>query len=141
MSTRRQWWDATIRSPAGGMSENEGDRDNDDEDFDDLGAGIDGYQPVDIQLVREVCPFIGDTLRTGGKDHREPVWFLSLGIACHTTDPVGTAHARSNGYHAHSETETDEKLAIARRDRKNNPKLGPPSCTTIKDAGVPQCVS
>lgn len=111
-----------------------------DDMADDLGAGI-NYAPADIDMVAKECPFIADTLATGGAGLSEPLWKYGLSIACHTTDPEENAHRLSSGHHAYSQSETDEKLAQAQRDRQHSKKMGPPKCGAISKAGALQCKS
>ena len=95
--------------------------DDDPELADNLEGGIADpvYAPADIEVVAKECPFIRNTLITGGRDHSQPLWFLTLGLACHTTDPDAVAAQVSNGYPNYSAKETANKLAILQRDRQS----------------------
>lgn len=111
-----------------------------DDMADDLGGGIgSAFQPVDIDAVARECPFIANALANHGAGLAEPLWKHTISIACHTTDPQGNAHLLSNGYHAYSQSETDEKLKQAQRDRQQNTNLGPPKCKTILTDGAVEC--
>lgn len=122
------WWNApTISSYAGG----EDDDGEDWSDTDSLGAGIDDHSPADIELVRKECPFIDNTINSGGAGYSQGLWFLSLGIACHTTDPLGNAQLFSKGYAAYEPTEVAEKLKELQLTRQRYSKIGPPKCLVI----------
>ena len=120
-----------------------GNLDADPEDADDLEAGIGNksFQPADLELVAKECPFIANTLVNHGKDYREPLWFLCMGLAAHSTDPTGMAHTLSSGHVAYSQSETDEKLATAQRARQQDAKLGPPRCASFHQAGASECAN
>ena len=112
------------------------------EQFSELSGGIKPeYQPSDIDDVAKNCPFIDETLKTGGAEHAEPVWFRTISLAARCTDPEGTAHRLSKGYEDYSPEETLAKLAQAQLARKNNPNLGPPSCKDISLAEASQCAT
>jgi len=95
------------------------------------------WPPTDINQVE--CPFIKETLNTGGKGNDEPLWHKTIALACHCIDPEQTAHRLSNGHGAYGAEDTTIKLKQAQLDRKNNHNLGPPKCITVKSAGATQC--
>jgi Domain of unknown function (DUF927) len=105
---------------------------------DDMALPKPEYPPVDIDMVAEVCPFIKDTLTDGGKDHPEPIWHDAIALACHVSDPEGTAHRLSRGHAKYTVEETDQKLATAQQARSLR-QIGPPLCATIFSHGVEQC--
>ena len=120
-----------------------GDQNVNPDDVDDLGGGIGAknFQPADIDLVALRCPFVAATLTNHGKDYREPLWFISMGLAAHTTQPSAVAHRMSSGHGSYSPSETDEKLAEAERARQASGSLGPPRCEAVNKAGATECNS
>ena len=114
----------------------------DGEIFTDLGAGIKTeYAPSDIDEVAKNCPFIAETLRTGGADLAEPLWKYTLSLASRCQDPTHTAHRLSSGHASYSPAETETKLGQSQQDRISNPSLGPPGCEAIRYAGASQCAA
>lgn len=103
------------------------------------GAAEYEYPPSDIDVVAEQCPFIKETLRTGGEGYDEPLWKYTISLAARCKDPEQTAHRLSSGHATYDPTETLDKLAQAQTDRRNNSNLGPPGCEAIHHAGATQC--
>lgn len=124
-----QWWN----TPTISSSRHTGTEDDEEDwsDTDSLGAGIDDYTPADIELVRKECPFIDNTINSGGAGYSQTLWFYTIGIAASTNDPIGNSHLFSKGYHAYSETEVNEKLKEVQQSRLHNAKVGPPKCLAI----------
>ena len=104
------------------------------EDERNMQGGGKVYAPVDIEVVRKECGFVDHTLNTGGTDASYYLWWLSLCLARHTTNPHAVAHALSNKYHSYSQSETTEKFKDAEKQNK-----GPPFCATIARHGATQC--
>ena len=86
---------------------------------------------------RKFVPFIKDTLADGGKNPPEPIWHDAIALACHVSDPEGTAHRLSRGHAKYTHEETDQKLATAQQARSLR-QIGPPLCATLNH-GVTQC--
>lgn len=117
-------------------------KDANPEDVDDLGGGVsNNYAPADIDEVAKECPFIKDTLDNGGAGYDEPLWKETINLACHTIDPEGTAQRLSSGHRDYDPAITLDKLAVAQRNRRQNPKIGPPRCATIQRTGSKVCAS
>jgi hypothetical protein len=116
-----------------------------DDPYDDLGAGIGGRQrwtPSVIEQVEAACPFIRDTRATGGADHDEPRWKLTISLATYFGEKSRQlAHEFSQGHDTYDPDETDEKFDQAEKDKESNPNLGPPKCTTIHETGATQCAT
>jgi hypothetical protein len=104
------------------------------EDERNMQGGGKVYAPVDIEVVRKECGFVDHTLNTGGTDASYYLWWLSLCLARHTTNPHAVAHALSNKHHSYSQSETTEKFKDAEKQSK-----GPPFCATIARHGATQC--
>ena len=104
------------------------------EDERNMQGGGKTYAPVDIEVVRKECGFVDHTLNTGGTDASYYLWWLSLCLARHTTNPHAVAHALSNKHHSYSQSETTEKFKDAEKQSK-----GPPFCATIARHGATQC--
>ena len=110
--------------------------------FTDLGAGLKPeYAPADIDEVAKHCPFINETLRTGGINHAEPLWKYTISLASRCEDPTQTAHRLSCNHANYSPAETEAKLGQSQQDRIANPSLGPPGCEAIKYAGAVECAA
>jgi hypothetical protein len=134
ISTPLQGWmtgDQSVQS----YDLNRGAGDDDEEGEDDLGGGIKDKTYHRSPIDELDCPFIKDTLRTGGKDYTQTLWFDCLGIAAATSDPEDAAKRLSCGYDAYNESETLEKLAELQRSRLLNSSLGPAKCATINQDG------
>ena len=100
-------------------------------DYDDLGKKRE-YAPANIDVVAKHCPFIRDTLKTGGEGNKEPLWNVSLALAARCNDPVGTAHRLSKDHTGYDPVATEKKLA-------QEHGAGPPTCDAIHKLNAPQC--
>jgi hypothetical protein len=89
--------------------------------------------PPSIDEVAENCPFIHETLKTGGSEHSEPLWKYSLALAARCEDPEAAAHRLSKGHAEYDPTTTEQKLG-------QNHGAGPPLCATIALL-APQCLT
>lgn len=110
-----------------------------EDDFEDernMQGGAKTYAPVDIEAVRKECGFADHLLNIGGADTSYYLWWLSICLARHTTNPHAVAHAFSNKHHSYNESETTEKLKDAEKQSK-----GPPYCATITKHGAAQCAT
>lgn len=107
---------------------------DDDDDFADEKAMQKGsFAPVDIEQVRKECGLVDRIINTGGAACSQTVWFYTLNLSSHTTDPHKVAHNLSKGYHSYSPTETDQELI--RVQKSNKP---PVLCKTFQRQ--PECV-
>lgn len=101
----------------------------------ELTAGIStGHDPIDIENVAQNCPFIFDTLKNGGKDWPNPLWFLTVGLAGHCIDPRPTAHRLSSGHPGYDPAATDALF-----DRLYQNGTGWTSCQTVEGTGYKGC--
>jgi hypothetical protein len=91
-----------------------------------------------VDEVAAACPFIRDTLATGGKDQPEPVWREALKVAYYCDDGLATAYKLSSGHADYSPTATEEKYGLIERDHGTG-KYGWPQCDTIWKMGAKQC--
>lgn len=108
---------------------------------DDLRSGK-IYNRAVIDQVAEDCPFIRETLDTGGANLKdEPQWHDMMALACHCVDPSVTAHRLCSGSQYYDHDGTEQKLEVAQRYREQNPTLGPPKCVALQGNGAPQCVT
>ena len=108
------------------------------DDNDDL-ALPKNFSAISIDEIGKNCPFVADTLASGGAGYAEPTWKHTIDIACHTSDPKDAAHRLSQGHIKYTADGTDDKLAIAQQQRALNPNLGPPLCATLHRNKVAQC--
>jgi Domain of unknown function (DUF927) len=118
MRDRLSRWPATITP--------EGKPNNRPPDInDDLTGGMKReYVPSDIDEVAKHCPFVKDTLDTGGAGYPEPLWKYSLALAARCKEPEATAHRLSKGHVGYDLVATENKLAQGHG-------AGPPACATI----------
>jgi hypothetical protein len=103
-----------------------------DENADLTGGMKKDYAPVSIDEVAKHCPFIRNTLDSGGANLvGDPQWHSVIALACHTTNPRETAHRMCNKSPHYSEEGTDAKFDTARLAREQRETIGPPKCAHI----------
>jgi hypothetical protein len=98
-----------------------------------------GAEPPPLAIAADViphCPFLLNTLRTGGKDRPEPQWRWALRCASFMEDGEKIAHKLSEGDDRYSVGETNRKFDEAVNAKE---KYGWPSCATIAGLGTPEC--
>lgn len=106
-----------------------------------LQAGID--KPITRVVptpIFEQCAFLGDALRDGGANYKNPLWNLSVLCTAFMENGDDYAHAISSGHEGYTAADTqalyDRKVADrAERD------IGYPSCSTIQGAGCKACAT
>lgn len=104
----------------------------------ELMSGIE-YDHVIIKIddvAKAGCGFIETTLKTGGKDHIEPVWRESLRVAAFCEDARATAHRLSHQHPGYTKDDTNAKFDEV---AKNAERVGWPQCATIARAGAHDC--
>jgi Domain of unknown function (DUF927) len=109
------------------------------DDNDDLLLQKKQYPLADFAAVQTFCEFLHNTSMTGGKQHNEAIWKQTVSLASFCENGRELAHSLSKGHGAYSQSETDFKYDQAETDKKNNPKLGPSKCSTLKALGVKEC--
>ena len=109
------------------------------DDNDELSTPRKEYELVDIDKVAEVCPFIKNTLATGGKDQSEPIWKVAVTLASYCVDGRNLAHKLSSGHEAYSPEETNFKYDQGEVDKEHNSRLGPTKCSVIHNYGATEC--
>ena len=108
-----------------------------------LSAGIDKFsdQKVAYAPIFKQCGFYKDALKTGGKDHRQPLWNLAVLGTTFMENGDAVAHAISKGHAQYSEVDTqalyDRKVA----ERSASGTLGYPSCEAIRGADCGVCAA
>lgn len=105
-----------------------------------LDAGLDLLPPtiIEIEDVARGCPFIDETLKTGGVGHSEPLWFESLKVAFYCKEGDEVAHELSDGHPTYTEKGTDDKYQQVVFSHANQ-QIGWPQCRTIYAAGSTWC--
>ena len=106
------------------------------------GHWLDGISP-DPYTLEEVavgCPFIQETLDTGGKGQREPLWFAAGHVAVFTAGGVEDYKKLSEGHENYSPADTEAKFSRILDDKRATDK-GWPRCETIENAGATQCAT
>jgi Virulence-associated protein E len=107
---------------------------------DDMMAGVGESgraRPRDIDKVALGCPFIADTLTTGGRYlSGDPIWHSTTQIAYYCVEPENTVVRLFEKNPYYTEEGAQQKLSIVRRARETNPKLGFPLCSTLESNGA-----
>src|SRR5215475_12330576 len=88
----------------------------------------------------QACPFVKKTLETGGKDHKEPLWFQAGHIAVFTAGSLDDYRKLSHGHARFSEADLEAKFRHI-LESKHTKDLGWPTCAAIQNAGATQCAS
>ena len=97
----------------------------------------------DLYTIEEVaagCPFVRETLATGGKGQHEPLWFDAAHVALFTAGGVEDFHKLSRGHGSYTNDETDAKFAHVLKSKLES-NLGWPRCQTFLNDGSAQCGS
>lgn len=106
-----------------------------------LGYGPKDFRRPTIEQVAAHCPFIEETLETGGIGQSQTLWFDAVTIACHCFDSSTTAHRLGDKHATYTHDSTEKKLAECQKYRQDNPNIGPPTCATIQRDGATQCAT
>jgi hypothetical protein len=103
----------------------------------ELGANLEPTK-IPVEAVIEVCPFIANTIATGGADRNEPQWFAAATVANFLEDGLVMFHAMSDQHPDYTLEATSEKYqqAAGKQGFKN---LGWPACQKIANSGSPEC--
>jgi len=107
---------------------------------DGLAAGMEILLPT-IEEIANGCPFLADTLATGGaSNNSNPIWLQTINISLFTQGGRATAHKLCQGHPNYSAADVD-----AFYDRQQGTQrardLGWPRCQTIASYGAPQCAT
>lgn len=108
-------------------------------DNDDLGAGVTQNKiEIRIEDVAQSCGFIARSLRDGGKDNPNPLWFLTATLASFVEDGRAALHAMSDKHPGYSPAETDALYdrVLVNRQKKDT---GWPSCDKFNTYGCTDC--
>lgn len=84
------------------------------------------------------CPFLQDALLTGGKDHAQPLWNLSVLCSTFLENGNAFAHKLSSGHAGYAADTTDALYARKERERADR-GLGWPSCAALAANGSTAC--
>ncbi len=104
---------------------------------DELGGGIESGMLSDLQLVKEHCPLIANTLASYGANLTgQPQWFLMAGIAQHTKEGLHDFYRLSVGNPYFKQEDADALFARVKKDGK-----GWIQCKTFKNAGCKECMT
>jgi hypothetical protein len=107
---------------------------------DELGGGIGGSAPINIDVAAQNCPFINEALTTGGAGYSNPLWFLTTCIATFAVDGRAAAHRMADGHSGYSQETTDE-LYDRVEEMKKVKDIGWPKCAKINASGYTGCAS
>lgn len=94
---------------------------------------------VSITSVAKACPFVMDSLMTGGANNAQPLWMLTTLMSTFMEDGEKVAHAMSDGHAGYTQESTDELWQRKLADKAKS-GLGYPSCKTIQGWGAKQCI-
>lgn len=112
----------------------------DPEDSLSCGLAMHDDTPLDFFSMVPECPFFLDAIQTGGKDHSQGLWHLSVLAATFCENGEKISHKLSNKYPTYTKEETqamwDRKVA----DRASR-GLGWPSCRSIEGEGSAFCAA
>lgn len=111
------------------------------DDANNLQAGVQkhGEFLVPISPVFKDCGFYRDALTTGGADHSQPLWNLSVLGTVFMENGNAVAHAISRGHDGYTAADTEALFNRKMAERAGG--LGYPSCSAIKDAGSTACAT
>ena len=109
---------------------------------DSLAAGLTTHDdtPLDFFSMAPQCPFFLDAIQTGGKDHPQGLWHLSVLAATFFKDGEKLAHKLSYKYPSYTKEETQAMWERKVADRAAR-GLGWPSCRSIESEGSKWCAS
>jgi hypothetical protein len=85
---------------------------------DDLGAGIEQHQLVNLDDAARECAFIREAITSGGRDYTNPLWNLTTLISTFTEGGRADAHRMGNKHPGYTQESTDEFF-----DRKDREKV------------------
>lgn len=108
---------------------------------DDLGANVETHKhDILIADVAKHCAFIARSLGTGGKDNRQPAWFLTASIASFVVDSRAVFHDLSRGHPDYTVEATDSIFDRVSNNQKAR-NLGWTSCEKVALSGAKECLT
>jgi hypothetical protein len=105
---------------------------------DDLAAGF--SQTIPLSAVERVCPWVANTVATGGSANTNPLWLASTNLSLFLDDSRNVCHKMAHGYVTYSQAETDA-LFDRQEETKLAKNLGWPQCRSIHNNGAPECAT
>jgi hypothetical protein len=104
----------------------------------DLGEGY--AQTYPLSAVERVCPWVANTVATGGAQNNNPLWLASTNLSLFLDDSRAACHAMADGYVNYTQAETDALFdrQWATQQARN---LGWPQCRSVHSNGAPECAS
>jgi hypothetical protein len=108
-----------------------------------LSEGIERVEmpPPDWEPLVKECAYFRDALKTGGKEHSQPLWHLTVLAATFLERGEKLAHRLGNKHPGYTPESTKAMWDRKMRDRQNNKSLGWPQCKTIQESGCTACVT
>jgi hypothetical protein len=94
-----------------------------------------------FEPIKAECGWLREAYETGGENFDEPQWNLTTLIATFLQDGRDYAHKLGNKHPTYDLDKTDERYDRKVRERQQNPAIGWPRCSTIKDTGSTHCAT
>jgi hypothetical protein len=108
-----------------------------------LSEGIEPKEmpPLDWAPMVKECAYFRDALKTGGKEHSQPLWHLTVLAATFLEKGEKLAHRLGNKHAGYTPESTKAMWDRKVRDRQKNKSLGWPLCKTINESGSTACAT
>ena len=110
-----------------------------------LDAGIDKFEDrlIDFRpiVAKGGCPMFRDAFKTGGRDHRNPLWNQLILSTTFMENGNAIAHEISKGHRDYTQVDTQTLYDRKMAERLANRKLGWPSCNTFEANGSTACAT
>lgn len=105
-----------------------------------MGAGVGSVDPTPLDAVPMIkeCPFFRDAFKTGGKEHNQPLWNLTVLATTFLEKGEHLAHKLGNQHPGYSRETTDDMYKRKVREQAER-DLGWPSCSKFQGEGSKFC--
>ena len=90
--------------------------------------------PLPFEPIKAECGWLREAYETGGEQFDQPQWNLTTLIATFLRDSRDYAHKFGNRHPTYVLDKTDEMFDRKVRERRDNPAIGWPRCSTISSA-------
>lgn len=112
-------------------------------DMESLSAGIKSYDdtPLNWDEMFVKCPYFQDAVLTGGKDHSQGLWMLSVLICTFIEGGRHMATRVSRGYPKYDKTGAELDAMWDRKLADRQAGIGWPACSKIEAEGCKHCAT